>query len=71
MEAASEVRKLRVVSGTPAEVEYELNRLLKDYISMMWNFSEVNGRLIVSVVLIAQSEVRMQQMMAAGRGRMQ
>ena len=61
--------KLRILSGTPQAVEYELNLLLNDYAALLWNFAGTGDQVTVTVVLIAASEIRMQQMMQGSKGR--
>jgi hypothetical protein len=67
MDAEIKPRRLRIVSGTVHEVEEQLNRMLDDYMTIMWNWVTVGAELRVSVVLMHQSEVRKAQLMMAGQ----
>ena len=67
MDAEIKPRRLRIVSGTVHEVEEQLNRMLDDYMTIMWNWATVGAQLRVSVVLMHQSEVRKAQLMMAGQ----
>lgn len=69
MELETKPRKLRIISGSVEEVELQLNVLLKDYALTSMNFAVVDNKLIMTVILILASEIRMQQLMAAGPGR--
>jgi len=60
-------RRLRLVSGTIAEVEVELNRLLDHYIATQYNYAVVDNQLICTVMLLHESVVRMQQIAMAGQ----
>jgi len=60
-------RRLRLVSGTIAEVEVELNRLLDHYIATQYNYAVVKDELICTVMLLHESVVRMQQIAMAGQ----
>ena len=62
-------RRLRLVSGTIAEVEFELNRLLDQYVATQYNYAVVKDELICTVMLLHESVVRMQQIAMAGQNR--
>lgn len=64
-------RRLRIVSGTVYEIEEQMNRMLDEYVTVMWNWTVVGAELRVSVVLMHQREVRKAQLMMGnqmGRG---
>lgn len=67
MDAEIKPRRLRIVSGTVFEVEELMNRLLDDYVTVLWNWNVVGADVHVSVVLMHQSEVRKAQLMVAGQ----
>ena len=56
--------KLRILSGSPAIVEHQLQELLKSYIAATWNFAVVAGELVITVVLVHQSEIMKAQLAA-------
>ncbi len=58
MEAESEKRRLRLISGPPAEVEWQLNRLLDEYVVTTWNFAVADNKLVVTAVLLDLREIR-------------
>jgi len=51
-------RKLLIVSGSAAEVEARLNKVLDEYAAVTWNFAVVKDELRITVVLVHQSEMR-------------
>ena len=61
--------RLRIVGGTRAEVERELNELLDDYVAMVWNFVAVGDKVEANVVLFHNSVLMRAQIAAAGAGR--
>lgn len=61
-EAESERRRLRIVSGTPEEVEWHLNRMLDEYTVATWNFCPVGDHVIVTAVLLDNREIRKAQL---------
>jgi hypothetical protein len=63
MEAEIKPRRLRIVTGTVAELEYELNQLLNDYNAIVWSFAAVGDAMHGTVVLLHNS-VLMQQALA-------
>jgi hypothetical protein len=69
MDAEAKPRKLRIITGTVEEVEFQLNQLLKDYALSTLNFAVVENKLRMTAILILASELRMQQLMAGGPGR--
>jgi hypothetical protein len=60
-------RRLRMISGSVAEVEEQLNRLLDDYIATTFNFAVVGTEIRITVLLMHQSEMRKAQLMMAGQ----
>jgi hypothetical protein len=52
------VRQLRIVSGTPGEVEDILNGIGNDYAPLVWNFAVAKDQVIVTVVVLSQSLFR-------------
>lgn len=63
MDVESKPRRLRIVTGTVAELEEQLNRLLNDYNAIVWAFSPVVDVMHGTVVLLHNS-VLMQQALA-------
>jgi len=57
-------RKIRILSASPAIVEHDLQELLKSYMAVTWNFAVVAGELVVTVVLVHESEIRKAQLAA-------
>jgi len=51
-------RKVLIVSGSAAEVEARLNKVLNEYAAATWNFAVVKDELRITVVLVHQSEMR-------------
>jgi hypothetical protein len=62
MKHTIEERALRIVSGTAAEVEAELNVLLEAYVPTVWNFQPGANGALVSVVLVHSREIRKAQL---------
>jgi hypothetical protein len=66
-------RKLIIVSGWTDKVEEELNLLLDSHTALTWNWDVVDGRHLVSVVLLQtamlEKAMRMQQLAQAGQVR--
>ena len=67
MDAEIKPRRLRMVTGTVAEVEEQLNRMLDDYMTVSFNYCVVGTELRVTVLLLHQSEMRKAQLMMAGQ----
>lgn len=67
MDMASKPKKLRVISGPVAVVEAQLNELYDDWIFQVWNFLEVNGELVMTVVM-HDAKLFRQAAMAANPG---
>lgn len=67
MDISTKPKKLRVLSGPVAVVEAQLNELYDDWIFQVWNFLEVNGELVMTVVMHDAKLVR-QAAMAANPG---
>lgn len=61
-------KRLRILSGTVEEIEFELNQMLDDYAVTVWNITPGTECVIVTVVLIAVSELRKAALMQ-GRAR--
>lgn len=55
MDAEVKPRKLRIVSGTVAELEDQLNRLLNDYNAIVWSFAPIGEAMCGTVVLVHNS----------------
>lgn len=69
MEAEIKPRPIRVLSGTPEEIDYELGKALKGYAIISWNFAVVKDALKVTVVAVHESEIRKMQLMQMPSGR--
>jgi hypothetical protein len=69
MEPEQKPLRLRIVGGTRAEVESELNELLDDYSAIAWNFIAVCDRVEANVVLLHNSLVRQSVLTQAKFGR--
>ena len=69
MEPEIKPRPMRVVSGTPEEIDYELGASLKGYAVISWNFAVVKDALKVTVVAVHESEIRKMQLMQMPSGR--
>lgn len=63
MEVELKPRKLRIVTGTVAELEDQLNRLLNDYNAIVWSFAPIGEAMCGTVVLLHNS-VLMQRALA-------
>ena len=68
MEAEIKPRRLRIVSGPVHLVEEELNRLLNSYVATQFSYAVVKDEVHMTVVLMHESVVRMQQIAAGGAG---
>lgn len=62
-------RPVRVISGSPEEIDYELGHTLKGYAAVQWNFAVVKDQLRVTVIAIHESEIRKMQLMQMPSGR--
>jgi hypothetical protein len=69
MELEIKPRPVRIISGSPEEVDHELNSTLKDYAIMQTNFAVVKDSLRVTVVAVHDSEIRKLQLMQMPTGR--
>jgi len=69
MEAEIKPRAVRVVSGSPEEIDYALGASLKGYVIASWNFAVVRDELRVTVVAVHESEIRKMQLMQPLPGR--
>jgi hypothetical protein len=56
--------RLRIVTGRAEAVEAELGALMYDYTPTHWAFAAVGDHMEVTVVLLHDSEVRKQQLVA-------
>lgn len=57
-------RKVRILSAAPAVVESQLNELADEYAPIVWNIAPVGDHVVVTVVLLHESEVRKSQLAA-------
>jgi len=64
MSGQNEMPRLRIVTGSAALVELEVNQLLDNYAVLTWNFAVVKDELRMTAVLVAQSEIRKQALIA-------
>ncbi len=60
-------RNCKVISGTPAVVDREVNRLWNDYTVISWNWAVVKDELTLSCICISNREIRKAQIANAGR----
>lgn len=67
MDIESKRRKLRIVTGTVAELEEQLNRLLNDYNAIVWSFAPL-GVAIHGTVVLLHNSVLMQRAIATPGG---
>lgn len=67
MDAEIKPRPVRVVSGTPEEIDFALGSSLKGYAVLHWNFSVVKDEQRVTVVAVHESEIRKMQLMQMPR----
>ena len=58
-------QKIRIITGTTDEVEYQVNQLFGDYAPIVWNIQPGAGGALVTCILILQSEIRKAQILAA------
>lgn len=67
-----ELRVVRIVSGSPAAVESEVNELLKDYVPMQWAFGFDHTGSKVTCLMVSEQEwqkqMRMVQIAAMNSG---
>ena len=63
LDAEIKPRKLRIVTGSVAELEVQLNHLLQDYNAIVWHFAPIGDAMHGTVVLLHNS-VLMQQALA-------
>ena len=59
----AEKTKVRIVSATVGEAEKLINELSEEYSPIVWNIGPVEGRVMVTVVMLHESE--MQKLRAA------
>ena len=69
MEPEIKPRPVRIISGTPEEIDYELGQTLKGYAVVQWNFAVVRDALKVTVIAVHESEIRKMQLMQMPSGR--
>lgn len=58
-------RKVRILHGEPAVIEAMVNDLSDEYAPLQWNFAVCDGRLIITVICVAASELRKAQIASA------
>jgi hypothetical protein len=64
----SKPRKVKICSGTPEQLEDQLNAYGDSYSPLIWNFSVVGDRVIGTVVMLHSSVIgQMQIAQAAGQ----
>ena len=65
-------RKMRVISGTVAEIEDQFAALQDEYVIFQWRWDVVDGHHLLGLVLLRAADVekamRMQALMAGGPG---
>jgi len=54
--------RVRIVSGEAAVVEHVVNALLDTYSPALWDISAAGELIVVTCVLVHQSEIRKQQL---------
>jgi len=69
MEPEIKPRPVRVMSGSPEEIDFLLGSTLKGYAIASWNFAVVKDALRVTVVAVHESEIRKMQLMQMPSGR--
>lgn len=62
MDPEGKPRKLRLISGTPDEVDVRVNILLDQYAPTSWTYQVVGERVVVTCMLVLLSEIRMMQL---------
>ena len=60
--------KVRIVSGKPATVEHDVNELLEHYTPLVWNIQSDWEGVIVTCIMVHESEVRKAQLAAMQMG---
>jgi hypothetical protein len=58
-------RKIKICSGTPEQLEDQLNVYAESYSPLIWNFTAVGDRVIGTVVMIHESIIRQMNIAAA------
>lgn len=66
MEEVIPKRKVRILSAAPAVVEGQLNELGGEYAPVVWNIAPTDAGIMVTVVLLHESEVRKAQLATTG-----
>jgi len=64
-------RKVRIISGTVEQVEDQLDALVPQYVAWQWRWDVVEGRHLLSVVMLLSSDLERamrMQALAAGVG---
>ena len=56
----------RAVSDTPYACCQLVNRMLKDYAVVAWNWSVIEGKLMLTALMVSQREIRKAQLAAMG-----
>lgn len=69
MDAEIKPRKLRIVTGSVAELEELLNRLLNDYNAIVWHFAPLGEAMHGTVVLLHNSVLMQRALAQPGIGR--
>lgn len=69
MDAEIKPRKLRIVTGSVAEIEEQLNRLLNDYNAIVWSFTPMGDEMHGTVVLLHNSVLMQRAIAQPGIGR--
>jgi hypothetical protein len=65
MEVEGKAPKVRILSGSPAKVEAEVNLLLGSYVPTVWNIQPGADGPLVSCILVHESEIRKAQLAMA------
>jgi hypothetical protein len=69
MEPEIKPRPVRIVSGSPEEIDYQLGTVLKNYQIIQFNFAVVKDVLKLTVIAVHESEIRKMQLMQMPQGR--
>ena len=59
-------RKVRILSAAPAVVEVQINEICDEYAPIVWNIAPTDAGIMVTVVLLHESEVRKAQIATPG-----
>ncbi len=66
MDVVKKPAKVRIISGTPLEMDALVNELVGDYVIQSINWCQGHDRVIVSLLLVLASEIRMAQLIMSG-----